>query len=349
MRRGRLTPIALEIGPSMVRAVQLRAGGTRERLSAWACVPRLSESWTADEAWRVWDALDRQGFVGREALLVMPAADATASLLEFRGRSPREVDGLVVREELSRMHRLDAGTFESSAWPVRSTGRGRTSEAWLAVCTAHARVEALLGPLDAIGVRVLAVDAGCFALARGAWNNLGPTSLGVTTHLEHTCARFVAVANEGVMYERVLGGLGWQRVHERAHAQLDLEARITGELLRAMARPEARRSSVQSGVVRLRAIVDEHMRVLAEELRQSLAYLDGGFANANLAGLALSGEGATIGGWGNVLQATTGLAPRVIGARDLVDGAEALSDDVGAELVLAIGLARHPLPLEATA
>lgn len=349
MRRGRLTPIALEIGPRTVRAAQLRVGRMRERLSAWACVPRLSEAWTADEAWRVRDALERQGFVGREALLVMPAADATASLLEFRGRSPREVDGPVVREELSRMHRLDASAFEYNAWPVRSTGRGRTSEAWLAVCTPHARAEALLGPLDAVGVQVLAVDAGCFALARAAWNNLGPSSLGVTAHLEHTCARFVAVANEGVIYERVLGGLGWHRVYERAHAQLDLDSGITRELLRAMARPEARRSSVQSGVVRLRTIVDEHMRVIAEELRQSLAYLDGGFASTSLAGLALSGEGATIGGWGKALQAITGLSPRVIGARDLVDGAEALPDDLGSELVLAIGLARHPQLLEEAA
>lgn len=341
-----LSPIALEVGTRTVRAVQLRAGRSRDRLAAWARVPRAAEAWTMEEAARTWSALRRQGFAGREVVLVMPAGNAAACLLEFRGRSTSDVDDVTIRSELSRMHRLAPDAFECCAWKTPAQGRG---ESWLAVCTTKDHAEALAAPIDRLGLQIVGIDAGCFALARGLWGDLPASSLGVGVHLAHECARFVAVVDGHVAYERVLAGLGWQRLFQHAHAQLGLDETMTAELLRAMGKAESRCASVQAGVVRLRPLVDEHMRSLALELRQSLTYLEGGYSRLPLAGIRVTGEGSTIGGWGHAIQAATGASARAVGARDLVDGAEQLDDEVGADLTLAIGLARYPKLEEARA
>lgn len=340
------SPIAMEIGTRLVRAVQLRMGRPRERLAAWARVPRASDAWTSDEAARTWSALRRQGFVGRDVVLVMPATDAAACLLEFRGRSTSDVDEVTIRSELSRMHRLAPDSFECCAWKAPAQGRG---ESWLAVCTTHDHAESLAAPLDELGLQIVGIDAGCFALARGVWGDLASSSLGVGVHLARECARFVAVVNDHVAYERVLAALGWHRVFEQARTQLGMDEAVTAELLRAMGRAESRRANVQTGIVRLRPLVEEHMRQLALELRQSLTYLEGGYSRLPLAGIRMTGDGSTIGGWTNAIQSATGTAARVVGARDLVDAADTLDDEAGADLTLAIGLARYPKPEEARA
>lgn len=349
MTNGHLSPIALEIGTHAIRAVQLRLGRSRERLSAWARLPRTSEAWTTQEASMALETLRRQGFVGDEVVVVMPAADASACLLEFRGRSAREIDEVTVRGELSRMHRIELGTFECCAWKASGSGRAHANENWLAVCTTHARAEALVKPLDGLGLRIVGVDAGCFALARAAWNDISPSSLGVVVHLARECARFVAVVDAGVVYERVLTGLGWNRIFERAKAQHGLDEALTAELLRAMANQEPRRASVQAGIVRLRPLVDEHMRAITHELRHSLNYLEGGYSSLPLLGISITGEGSAIGGWAKALQAGSGANVRVLGARDTIEGADALDDEVGADLMLAVGLARYPQFEEAVA
>lgn len=120
----------------------------------------------------------------------MPASDASACFLEFRGRSAREVDDLAVRGELARMHRIESGTFEYCAWKSPGSGGARASENWLAVCTPHSKAEALVAPFDTIGCQIVGIDAGCFSLARTAWNRISPSSLGVVVHLPE-CTRFV--------------------------------------------------------------------------------------------------------------------------------------------------------------
>lgn len=349
MRSGRRSPIALEIGTREVRAVQLAPGRTRERLAAWARVPRREGAWSKDEARELWSTLCRQGFEGRQVLLVMPAKDATACLLEFRGQSARDVDGVAVQQELSRIYRVDATLFEHCAWKAQGAGRGPMAASWLAVCTLHERAEALALPMDALGLQIVGIDAGCFALARAIAPDLPASSLGLAVHLSHECARFVAMVDSGVVYERVLSGLGWARVLERAQAQFSWKESQAMELLRAMSIAEARRPGVQASVVRLRPLVDEHMRLITHELRHSLNYLEGGYANLPLVGITLTGQGAAIGGWSNVVRSATGAHVRVASARDLVDCVGPLDDEIGSDLTLAIGLARHPVHEEAVA
>lgn len=342
MTRSQRSPIAMDVGTRTVRAVQLGERRGKERLRAWARVPRHGEAWNTEEAGRVWEALRRQGFEGQDVLMVMPADDASASLLEFRGKSTRELDEATIRTELSRMQRVERESFEYCAWKAWGSGRTRGNEAWMTVSCSHERAENLVAPLDHLGVRIHAVDAGCFALARAVSKNMPSASLGVVVHASWECVRFVAVVDGDVVYERVLPGLGWTRFFERVRSQQGFELDVVSELLRAMGGQEGRRAGAQAGVVRLRPAVDEHMRTVAQELRQSLRYLEGGYATLPLAGVWVTGEGTAIGGWSKVIQGSTSAPTKVIGARDAVECDHAIPDEVGNELVLAIGLARHP-------
>ena len=124
-------PIGLDIGARQVKAVQLASvGRDGRRVLAAASFPRATPNQPrdADEAARVAEVLDRQGFVGRTVVVGLGPAQLMSSMLELPARAPGVPIEQIARMELARVHGRDAAGFEFAQWEVPSPAPFHTFE-----------------------------------------------------------------------------------------------------------------------------------------------------------------------------------------------------------------------------
>ena len=204
--RTKRTPIGLDVGSRLIKAVQLEpapagSGARGMRVAAAVVVPRAvlmppeprrvandvpgadrakplgsgSSVPSAQELAGLPEVLERAGFSGRRVVLAAPSGGLMTSVLELPARAGAAPARQIARMELARAHRCTPDAFEMGYWDLPPTGAGITmgsaraltrGSSIMAVGLPHTQANALLDAFGAAGLYVSAIDVGPCALAR---------------------------------------------------------------------------------------------------------------------------------------------------------------------------------------
>ena len=138
-RLNRPGPIGVDVGSRHVKAVQLAPRGEGWRVLAAASFPRAAakQPFDANDAGRLCDVLDRQGFTGRDVVVGLSQDRLLTSMLELPPSAPGVPIEQIARMELARVHQRDASSFEFAQWEVPPPARAPRSMHVMAVACAH--------------------------------------------------------------------------------------------------------------------------------------------------------------------------------------------------------------------
>lgn len=335
----RLSAIGLDLSGSEARAVQLCRG----RGGAWGWFaggvigtgePR---EWSAADAWRVVDYLERQGCVGPRVVVALPARAQVCVGLRLPGREAGAAAGEIARAQVADAARCAAGELEV-AWWEGPTRAGENERAGLAVALRRVEIEAVVGPIEEAGWRVEAIDARSTALARAVGPMLATGERAAVLELSDDAAELTLVeAERGVVFQRGLADGNLRTLQERLSARLGLERAEVRAVWRGL-------GLVKEGEgARLRVVREQvavHAERLGADVRASLAYAGGGRGAAMpVTRLVIVGEGVVVGGLVDGLGRALGVQAQGATLEAVgIGGAQGPAAWAG---VLASALARH--------
>lgn len=336
----KLSAIGLDLSGSEARGVQLcrGRGGAWEWFAGGVIGTGEPREWTAGDAWRVVDYLERQGCVGPRVVVALPARAQVCVGLRLPGRDAGAAAGEIARAQVADAARCAAEELEVAWWEGPARGAGENERAGLAVGLRRAEIEAVVGPIEEAGWRVEAIDARSTALARAVGPMLAAGERAAVLELSDDAAELALVEGErGVVFQRGLADGNLRTLQERLGARLGLERAEVRGLWRGL-------GLVKEGEgARVRAVREQvavHAERLGADVRASLAYAGGGRGAAlAVARLVVVGEGVVVGGLVDGLGRALGLPAQgaTLGAIGIggVEGAAAWAG------VLASALARH--------
>lgn len=315
-------PIGVDIGAAYIAAAQVRGGSGRAPvLHAAVRFERACPGTplSADEAVRMLDVLDRQGFVGHTLVTAAPLARQISAVMELPTRASGAPVDVLARAEIARQHRLDVAKVQAQCWdlPVPPRLRGGETGPVMAVGCSISDAEAILHPLLEAGADVAALDARCVALARGAGLAGAPATgsrLALALDLEMEASLLVVTVDGVVVYERVLPEASLGGLCERVAAKHGLEPAMAmlalQEAGRADEAPDGQRR-VWPALGSIRSIISEFVADIGREVSVSSGYAGQRFPQAMgqeaKARLVLTGEGARIGGLARRIAERAGL------------------------------------------
>lgn len=349
MSRRAISPIGVDLGPRTMSAVQLSiAGGSgRLRVEAAASIERAHSAGpagalTTEEAARLADVLYRQGFEGRRIVLAVPDHALLTGLLELPPRSSGAPLDQLARMELARIHRRDPESLEVACWDIPSPNRsGEFSHVMAAACD-HGEASRLLDPLEESGLRVLALDARAWAMARALPPAPGPAPLEppISAVLDmDEAGSILAVVRAGVVvYDRLMPDAGLGAARTRLAKELRVEADIASYLLQQglVSTSPADTGPTNGGAGPL---LQEFVQGLVGELRSALDFAVHRYPGS-VDRVAIIGPGASLPGVAAALAEGLGLPAAAAAPRDLAECPELLgpiASDPG--LTAALGLA----------
>ncbi|MGQ0628787.1 MAG: hypothetical protein ACT4PL_11890 [Phycisphaerales bacterium] len=347
------SPIGLDLGSTTISAVQCRAG----KVVRWCRFPRAdlgaqppAESGPAPRELSVPQAavlaalLHRRGFVGRSVVVAAPPARQIVLPMQL----PARTSGAPVEEialcQLAEAARCDAAQLEHDWWVIpaaRSAQPARPgSEATFAmgVGARRADVEALIDPIEAAGLEVLAVDVKSAALLRACRESLGPAT-GVTAilNLGDSGLGLVMVCASTVVYERGLPDLGLSALERAVVAGIGVEPDVARHVIIGSGLENNDPSAGERWTLlpQARQMMLAHVAAMAEETRVALEYAQSRFGGQVAPVVLAIGPGSTVPGLLRALAEQIGnivITPRLAAP----PGAPVLA------LAGARGLALHP-------
>ena len=331
-------PIGLDIGARQVKAVQLASvGRDGRRVSAAASFPRAkpNQPLGADEAARVAEVLDRQGFVGRTVVVGLGAAQLMSSMLELPARAPGVPIEQIARMELARVHGRDADGIEFAQWEVPAPARAAQSTHVMALACAHEPASALLDALEAQGLAVRAIDAEACAIVRAcepllvAWGGMN-----AVLDLGHGAARLLIVFRDAIVYSRAIDDAGMGRLIASLQRQLAVDEDTVAQLL-------AEGFFDAGAGEESRGIINAHFDALLKEVHVAFAYATQQYSVPAVTGLLLVGGGAEMPGIAERLGGALSRPVRVASPAGLIDVTGAPRVAGSASLTAALGLATY--------
>jgi type IV pilus assembly protein PilM len=332
----RTTPIGVDPSGRFLNAAQLVRRGRGWRLVAATSIPRASGGGpaTAAEIERLVQAFRRQGFCGQRVVVALAQEGLFEELLELEGAAGDAL-ARAMRREVARTRQCAADSFELACWKLPSQRRGG---AVMAIGAQHEHAEACLREYEACGLEVLALDAPACAMARACAAVAAQRTVAVLC-LGTSCAQLVLLAQETVLFHRVLSDTGLKRPFDAIAEGLGLDEEGTWQVLLGVglsATAERQRPVLRGALV---PFLD---RVAAEASR-SLAYLRQEYPEHAVEGVLVIGEGGDIPGVVDHLHGALDVEVRVVRPVDVVG--ESVSPVARrARLVTALGLAQHPGP-----
>jgi Tfp pilus assembly PilM family ATPase len=280
---------------------------------------------SAAEVARVVEAMALKEIHGKQIALAAPAPFAALTAIELPPRSSGAPLDQIATMELSRVLRLEPGSFELSLWELpkvlQRTGKAG-SGSFVAATASHASGEALSAAFDTSGLAVMSLVPEALAIARAA---SALPSVRAVVSLTWSSMEIV-VLDEGsrVVYHRALPELGLHRVHASTSDRSPLSALALQGVLAALTAGERSPGGepLADGLATLASSVSrsvvEHADFMATEVERSLAYSSRFSPECEQVPIRMVGEGATVAGLSNRLAMQLGMDVVPLGCEELV-------------------------------
>jgi type IV pilus assembly protein PilM len=337
-----MSPIGLDVGSRQVKAVQLLRSGSAWRLQAMASIPRSAPGPVgADEAKRIADVLDRQGFRSREIVLAVPSETLLATNLELPLRTPEMPFEQIAREEFARALKHDSHSFEFACWDLPAPARAAKATHVMAVGCATAQSEPVLESFAAARLSVVAVDVEACALARACAPLLAPPEQ-ITAILDigWQSARLSILHQATISYWRCLTGMGMEALHKSLAQQLDVPGEVVEHILQN-GNALSRAADDDGPGNHARRAVLAHADALIGEITTSLSYAAHQYPDAAVSRVLMVGGGAEMQGLSDYFAAQLGMDVKLAAASDVVEAPGSGESGARAQMLLAIGLGQH--------
>ncbi len=294
----RRSPIGLDLGSSCIKAAQLDASG-RVLAATHIRRPEPGTPIDASDFSRLLGVLYRMGFTGRRIAIGAPKSIVHRLTLELPPLHSGAPIDRIAESELARQRRLEPGSFEFHWYETPQPPRHAAGTRAIAVSCTHTDAGALLDLAEDAGLDPIGLHSPAAAAAYAITRNGTPAPTAVID-LGWSDTTFIATRDGTIRFVRgvgssglgaLIGGERWLRdsidrtVDARLHAEHD--AGRTDDVLENFSK-------------RYRAIV-------LDEIRSSLAYLEGCSGDESPGSIVLVGGGACLPGVRETIEAGTGL------------------------------------------
>jgi Tfp pilus assembly PilM family ATPase len=283
-------PIGLDLYGREIKAVQLIRDGKGWRVESAVALPRAEAALDAAQAARIADVFARQGFKGRRVVLAAPVNKLECEMLELPPRGSGAPVEAIARTEMASVAKLSQGAFEMASWDLPAPPRGGGGTSMLAVALRHEDAQAVLDPLLAVGLDVVAIDTRAGALARALSPLNLPETLAVLD-LDWDGGYVLFVHNGDVLFQRNLADVGLGTLYRAVETKFDLTEQLTDYVLSHPAQDPS-----ESQWQRIRAEVAQYAAMLSDELESSLAFAAHRYRDLAPKRLLMCGAGAPVNG-----------------------------------------------------
>lgn len=303
------TPVAMDIQDDRVVAVQLVRRKGKWQRAASVIVKRQPTAdasgektlaLSGDEFATIERALTRQGVIGRQIVLMSPAAATCIELLELPPRGPGTPIEQLARAEISRLARWDDSTpFQLMTWDVPSPLRRAGTDAppttsLYAAALQQSTVETFLAQAWDLGWSICRIvpapmAAAAIAAETGSTDD-GVGKTAVVIDLRRERASFTLVRGTTPIYHRDLPDNGLSLLIRALVSDLNLsEADATLAL-------DAGTFELRDASSRAYPLCESFAEALASELEASLAFAARRYGELKVESLVVVGAGSQIGG-----------------------------------------------------
>ncbi len=297
--------IGLHLGRGWASGVQLRAGG---RLRAWMRVETGTDEPDEKTIAKIVQILDRRGFEGRRITLCAPDDKAISALLEVPDRSSGAPIDQIVRSELARLARSDGGDMCSGSWDLPAHARQREGATVLGVGLAEEEGERMCAMFDAVGMRVVAIDARFCAVARACGSIVDGQELAGIVEISPGAARIIVMLRGTIVYERALPACSLETLVSLLMRELRVDDDVALHVLMHEGMCE-RFDDERDGWVRLsvaREVIATWAEDLARECETALRFTRERYQCEEASVLVLAGHGAPVPGLSEFMEAAVG-------------------------------------------
>ncbi len=351
MFRTKRSPIGIDVGSRGIKAVQLQTlpgkGGSapaRWRIAAATYAPRRDpgKPLTADEVRGLCATLDRQHFLGRDAVIAAVPEKLLTSMLELPPRNGQVPVEQIARIEVARSHKLAPDAFEMGCWDLPSPARANKATHVMTVAYPHSDSDALLDVLEENGLNVCALDVRASALARACDPLLAPQP-GITAMLDiGWTSATLSLLHEGVIvYGRTLADSSLGHLYDALIGRLRLEPDVAEHLLSEAGAEQS--SAARDLPEEAAALMSAQVETTAAELRVSFSYVQHQYSETAVTRLLIVGGGAAVPGAVSRYSKALELEVRAVAPSDLAEcPPELLRCGGSAAMTLAVGLAQFP-------
>lgn len=351
-------PIGLDIGDRWIKAIQLSGDGVR--IEAAASIARLSPA-EADapplavaEAQRLIGILRRRGFVGRRAVVAVPARSVMTSILELPPAGSGAPRQQIACAELAEAHRREPTGMEVSFWDIPKPARPVEGAPAMAAGCTHGDAEALIDPLQRAGFQIDALDLQSWAVARICTRLSGlqstaemacnvPPAAGMiaAVDLGWTSATLMLLHCDTVVYERNLPAAGLRHLATALERSHRFGPDVVEYLLRDLGfGGDAESPDDADLLLKARGQLDAHFDGLGQELRLSISYAQHQYPAAPVDHVVLTGGGAGVPGLADYLAAHIDSPVQSAAATEAIRCDASLQADAASpSLTVAAGLA----------
>lgn len=358
-RRPQRTPIGLDIGTRRIKAVQARIGRGGVTVTASACIPLPTPDAPIlpPVADRIMGTLRRQGFVGEQVVVGMPADRMLSGVLDLPPRSSGAPLDMIARQELARTSKCESARLELAWWELPASSRAGEGTHAMAIGCRHEDALPLLDALESAGFDTIALDAGAAALARSVAPLTGtPPALTAVLELGWSSAQLLIMHGRVLVYERVMRELGIRQLHRQLHEQRNIDSELADYLMSAVgcAPTVAQHAGRDDGrgleqTEDARSVFLAYADSIANELRVSMSYAQRRF-EGTLSRVLITGGGADAPGIVERIAQRASVEGRVVRTDQIAACADGLAPRLlGPGSVCAFGLALHGCDVPAEA
>ena len=322
------TPIGIDLDGRFIRAIQLSRSSQGWCIQASASIPRQRSdvAVTPEEIATLARTLTKNGFVGRDVVVAVPAERLISSIIDLPPRSSGAPVEQIACSELARMHQCDLRAIEMVSWSLPQPARAANSTPTMVCACTYSDSEALLKLFERVSLNVVALDTRSRALIRACMPILAdPGAIVAVVELGWNEAHVVAMHEGLVAYDRRLPDAGVEQLIETLVAKSRLD-RAAAEALfaHAVLNPE---NANHEGTKRARkpvTRVEIHFDMVADELSTPLTYLANQYPDASVREVLLTGPCSPVRGLAQYMSARLDIDVRTITLQHLVEVPETL-------------------------
>ena len=340
------TPIGIDLGSRIIKAVQLQIVRGRYRTAAISVIPRAdAEKDLCDrEIHELRHVLKRQGFQGREVVLAAPDQALLRGVFDL----PRQVSGApvaqIARMELSRMHQVQPDAFEMICWEPSVGSESQSTMQAIAVGCPHEAANAFLDPFDENGFNVCALDVRSAAAARAcAPLILPPPVVTAILDLGWGATKLLLVCGGAVIYERLLAGACLSALVTRLSEKFNIPGDSACQIIGTMglsARADGEILDERSLAV-IRRMSGSHFDGVVEELQAPFTYVGRQCGGEGVKRVLLIGGGASVAGVAGHFEEHLGIEVVTAAPSDVLESApHLLVKAANPSVTVALGLAK---------
>jgi Tfp pilus assembly PilM family ATPase len=315
------SPIGLDIGSRMIKAVQFGRARGRRVVTASVSIARArpGETIDRDEVQRLSRVLSQQGFAGRQVVISAPGEHLMASVIDMPPRDSGAPYDLIASQEFARLQSQEPGQFEVAWWDIPQPARSSSAKV-MAVGCAHVDTDPVLDLLIGCGFDVSAMDSGMCAAARACGGQIGsPENISAVLDLGWYSSRLGLIHGGVVVFDRTLSGSGMEKFHDRVSEALHIEPAEADCLIQSVGMTGDDSDTDQAGDGRaqavapmLRPVFASYFKDMALDLEASFEYASHQYPDAEPHRLVLIGGGGAVPGLGEYLN--TLIDPEVMSA-----------------------------------